>query len=252
MPSEWVQRILSADAALTKAFARVTHRPWGDLCHNPDNANHHDANSARVQRIAPRHAEAVIDEIIAFYRARGLVPRAKLTNLTEPADMTARFQARGFHIATEMLRVMAWEGPVVAAPPVLPGITIAPAGPGDLAALVQVFAEANGYAEDPAWVRGMISQGLAHPALTYYLAKSDAEPVACLLVGRMTDVGLVENVSTRPGFRGRGVAAALVAHAQAAATGPLALYVAQDSAWRIYARAGFQEWGRITSSQCRL
>lgn len=247
-----LRRALAAESALAGVYSRVERRPWGLLCHNTANPGHYDANSAREIRTTADAAPAMVDEIVDFYHGRSLTPRANLDALTAPPGLGRVFAERGFRVESTPMRLMVWEGAPPPLPALTPGTRIDVAGPADAPAVTAVQAEGFGYTADPSWIRGYLPHTLSHPGVRCLLARVDGEPAASGNLVQLTDVGLVEGVATRPAFRRRGLATALTAHIQAVAAGPLVLWVTEENAQRIYARAGFRVELESTSTMAWL
>lgn len=247
--SDAVRCSIELDAAAARMHSHVEERPWGLLYHNASNPDHHDANIAR--RIRTATPDAVIAEIASFYRQRGLVPRVKIDNLTEPADFAERLRVQGWQCEHTPLRVMTWEGAARIVPPSSSDVAVVRASLADLSDFAQVQSEGFGHA-DARWILGFLVDDLAHPACRNYLARVDGEAASALSVFDTATVGVIINVATRPGFRGRGLASLLLAHAQADSRGPLLLEVTEDKAERVYRRAGFALRGFVEQRVCWL
>ena len=84
--------------------------------------------------------------------------------------------------------------------------------------------------------------------MRWYVARVDGVVAASLAVCDGDAAGLINNVATVPRFRARGLAGALVAQAQREAPGPLLLEVEEDTAERVYRRAGFEVRGELRSA----
>lgn len=246
---EAVRQSIELDLTLAYVHSQVEERPWGLLCANPANPDHHDSNSARRVR-AERPAEAIA-QLTAFYRGLGLTPRAKVDDLTVPRDFVARLEAEGYSTVATVLQVMTWAGKAPGRPELAPGVTITRAGPEQLAEVTRVQAEGFG-ASESGWIAGFLRAELAHPAVRCYLAYVEGVAAASLSVLDAQPIGLISNVATVPEFRGRGLATALVALAQMESRGPLLLEVVEENAERIYRRAGFETRGELHQTSCWL
>ncbi len=246
---EAVHQAIELDIALARMHSQVEQRAWGLLYANPANPHHHDSNTAR--RIRAEQPEAAITELTAFYRDRGLTPRAKVDNLTVPHDLVARLEAHGYLASTAVLRIMTWAGTPPAPPQLPPDVTIVRAGPEHLVEVTGVQAAGFGTA-DSSWIAGFLRIELAHPAVRCYLAYVDGVPAASLSAFDAQPISLISNVATVPALRGRGLATALVALAQAESTGLLLLEVVEPNAERIYGRAGFEVRGELQQTSCWL
>lgn len=250
MDSAFRQQFLELDLTLARRFATVESRPWGYFVHEVGNPNHWDANTARWLRAeAP---EAAIEEVVAGYRARGLVPRVRLDDLSVPGDAVERLVARGFQKDAQVLRLMHWApGSSRPLPVLLSGVSLEVAGPETLTFLAEIQADANGW-EGRDWLVRYLERLIPSPASHYYLARVDGVPAAMAALQEGKGSALVQEVATSPRHRRRGLATALITWLQRRATVPLFLQVSNPEAERIYARAGFQVWGESEQVTCVL
>ena len=242
------QQMFNLDIALSRLFSQVEERPYGLLFYNEDNPGHHTANSAR--RIRADDPEAVIEQIIAFYRVRRLRPRIKVNDGSEPADLAARLEARGFVVEPSAPRVMQSAPRSSPYTPPAP-ITVRRALAADRPTIVHIGSEGTA-GPDNDWYARKLRYLLPQPAVRYYLASFDGEPASTACVFQGTGVALIEDVATLPAYRERGLATALIARIQAEATTPLLLEVEAENAARLYARAGFRDCGELRETMCWL
>ncbi|WP_375770494.1 GNAT family N-acetyltransferase [Archangium gephyra] len=250
MDSSLRQQFLGLDLTLARRFATVEARPWGYFVHEVGNPDHWDANTARWLRA--EQPEAALEEVVALYRARGLVPRVRLDDLSAPGDMGARLVARGFQQDSQQLRLMHWvPGPSRPLPVLFSGVTLEVAGPELLGSLAEILGGANVW-EGRAWLVRYLERLVPSPTSHYYLARVDGVPAAMAALHEGEGAGLVQEVATHPAYRRRGLATALITWLQRRATVPLFLQVGNPEAERIYARAGFQVWGELEQVTCRL
>ena len=243
-----ILQAIKLDIARARVTGQVAERPYGLLFFNAANPEYHTANMARW--IRAHEPETVAEAIIAFYQGHRLTPRIKVDALTQPADLATRLEAYGFTIHTSTARVMVWES-VPVPTRVAPALSVRRAGPADLDVLVRVAAEGFGE-EDSTWMRRKLHQQLAHATMRHYLASFDGEPASCASVLDGAGIGLVDDVTTVPAFRGRGLATAVLTQIQAEAAMPLLLEVDTADAARIYARAGFVDRGELRETMCWL
>lgn len=229
--------------ATQRLFAEVEARPWGYLVHNAANREHHSANTA-LWRVAGAAPEAVIDEIVAFYRARGITPRVQGALADLPPDLDERLAARGFVCDRSRLQLMRWAWQPVEAPAPPTGVALRWATPADAGALGTILTESNGWA-GRAWAVHYLGAMLRSAQARFALALVGDVPAAMAGVVQGEGLGLVVDVATHPDWRRRGLAHAVVAQLQASATTPLLLDVTAANAQRLYARAGFQVVGVV-------
>lgn len=239
--------ILANELALPRQFSTEVVRPWGHLFYNLENTSHMDANKGRMIRTTD--PDQVVAEVTAFYQGHGLTPRVTLDSLTEPVALAHRFQAQGYAVESGGLPVMTWEGPAPADLPLPPGVTIERATLADVSLIGQIRGEAWGY--QPGWLTQMAAREMVSPAYHYFIARVEGEPAACGALVDYGDPARLEYVATRPAFRGRGLAQALVRRIQQFGR-PLYLLYTREDARRVYERAGFVPAGELVETDCSL
>jgi GNAT superfamily N-acetyltransferase len=250
MDSAFRQQFLGLELTLARRFATVESRPWGYFVHEVGNPDHWDANTARWLRT--QELEATIEEVVALYRAKGLVPRVRLDDSSAPGDAVERLVARGFQKESQRLRLMHWAPePSRPLPVLFSGVTLEVAGPELIRSLAEILGGANAW-EGREWMVRYLERLVPSPASHYYLARVDGEPAAMAALYEGEGCALVQDVATRPKYRRRGLSTALITWLQRRATVPLFLQVSNPEAERIYARAGFQVWGELEQVTCRL
>lgn len=235
------------DLVGARARSTVELRPWGCLVYNPANPGHYDSNKALWREAA--EPEAVIDEIVGFYRALGLTPRVRLNDLSQPADAAERLAARGFTCESDTMRVMHWPHRPLPHPAHPSGITVDRAGPMLARRLAEIELAGSPWEGDE-WRVNTLRAYLRSDHVRVYVALLEGQPAATATVVYGHGAGLIEDVATHPDFRGRGLATALMGQIQAEAGGDLLLEVVAENAERLYRRAGFHVVGEIGETQC--
>ncbi|WPB75954.1 GNAT family N-acetyltransferase [Archangium violaceum] len=250
MDSAFRQQFLGLELTLARRFATVEARPWGYFVHEVGNPGHWDANTARWLRA--EEPEAAIEDVVALYRARGLVPRVRVDDLSAPGDVVERLVARGFQKDAQEMRLMYWGlGASRPLPVLFSGVTLEVAGPETLASLAEIQAGADGWAGLD-WRVRYLERLVRGSASHYYLARVDGVPAAVAALHEGEGCALVQEVATSPRYRRRGLATALITWIQRRAMVPLFLQVSNPEAERIYARAGFRVWGELEQVTCVL
>lgn len=221
-----------------KLYTQVRTRPWGLLLYNLENPDYHEANGARYVRCHADESAAVIDEIVRFYRTRRLTPRVDVDPQTEPADFCQRLEASGFESTPSEYRVMRWQGDAPPPPDLPAGVKLAVATPYDIEAIVQIEADDSPWSGTE-WLRRRTRTLIAKPSVRYYVIWVDGVPAATAMCFWTDKLGFVESVATRPAYRRRGLASAIIQQMQVDTSTPLMLDVEAENAERVYARRGF-------------
>ena len=124
------------------------------------------------------------------------------------------------------------------------------AAPNDAARLLIGELEAELSANYPAEQRhGLPLDAIFQPHIAFFVARDGGEPAGCGGVALLDGVAELKRMYARPSFRGRGVAAALLARLETVArdagyaTLALETGTVQHAALRFYERAGFGRCG---------
>ncbi|MBX3000105.1 MAG: GNAT family N-acetyltransferase [Caldilineaceae bacterium] len=243
------QQRLQLQLAFLRLYTRVRQRPWGLLLYNTENPNYYEANGARY--IRTDDADAVIEEIIRFYRTRRLTPRVIVDQATQPTDFRACLQAHGFECAENNFRIMIWDDDCPQPPVLAEGVEIRRAKLPDVEAIVAIEAEDSPWSGTD-WLRRRTQTLIAAPSVRYFIAWVDGQPAATAMCFQTEEAGLIESVATRPAFRRRGLASAIIQQIQSDSDLPLLLEVEDNGAERIYARRGFVVAADAPEWQCWL
>jgi hypothetical protein len=174
-----------------------------------------DSNHACLLQAAPEKAEALLDEILAYFEARGVPPAFFISPACAPADWPQRLEGRGLvkqpspeywitydHLQTSEI------------PPLSPAVevkTIGAAAAPDMAAVfVATF-------EMPASMAPVLAEFLAPsmglPGSFHYLAEVKGQAIGCCSLVCYQQYGILGNVGVLAGHRGGRAAYNLVTQA---------------------------------------
>jgi ribosomal protein S18 acetylase RimI-like enzyme len=238
---EW-ERILRVD--------ELTHASFGERIDWPAVAlfvseRGDSANLALIDAVAADEADEVLEAIVRFYRERGVLPRVRLTPLSQPEDWEERLAERGFRPAEGEL-FMALRGPLAGEPN--PAVTIRRA-PDEVDLTVVVATQMRGFgvtspmpmSEEP------VARALRNwPDYRYYAAFMEDVPAGAASARMMDGVAGIYGVATIDRFRRRGISTTLlhVLVDEARAEGCEIIYLSAEPdgyARRLYGRLGFEE-----------
>jgi N-acetylglutamate synthase-like GNAT family acetyltransferase len=234
---------------LLRLYSQVHTRPWGVLLYNAENPGYYEANGAR--QIRTENPDSVIGQIVRFYQTRGFTPRVLVDEDTKPADLVKWLEAHGFESAQNEFRILTWQAHASGRPAAPVEVKITVATRQDLDALVAIQLEDDPWAR-PEWLHRRTRSLLSAKTIRYYIAWQEEIAVATAMLFQGNDAGLIEGVVTRPDYRRRGLASALIQKIQSETTKPLLLEVEDDAVERLYTRLGFEIAAEATESQCWL
>jgi ribosomal protein S18 acetylase RimI-like enzyme len=205
-------------------------------------------NSAHGARLTPESVESRIDDVIAWFEARGLPFVWRIGPADRPTTLQHRLVARGFVLDPDTMPGM------VAALVNLPALEL-PAGtsletvtePAAFRAWLDVTVAGFGMPPQlgDAFMK-FAGLGFGEDAPTSLLARIDGRPAAAALVTVAGGGAVISNVTTLPAARGRGLGRAItLAGMRHAAEAGAAIAVLQSSemGYGIYRRLGFETFG---------
>ncbi|MGE5702751.1 MAG: GNAT family N-acetyltransferase [Clostridia bacterium] len=234
------------DLAYTLTFSSMEKRDWGYLFSNPDNPTHYDANHAQLSA-NPLNPQVVIEEVIAFYEQKGIIPRFYLQNVEALRDFIRLLQEAGFGYEEFEHAVQLWNGQVTEAAEDS-RVSIEIVNDHNVHEALEVecsIAEFGGreVREKAFWLE------YHNPAFTYYLLRVEGQPASTACLFRHGNHFRLENVATLEAYRGQGLIGMLIQHIQREVQKH-----EQCSFWidpinerveQVYSRYGFQTVGRL-------
>ncbi|MGQ0805637.1 MAG: GNAT family N-acetyltransferase [Actinomycetota bacterium] len=248
--ADLVRRIFEARAAYNELGNTVVDEPRARFVHNPDTPNVHESNLiSRVRASTDADIDGVLARADELYD--GLRHRKVMLDPATPPAFEARLVLEGYEPHPHVELVLEADLRASAA-----SMDIRPVESDDdwrsLTALWQVSHEEEvEQGQHDAWGPGVTEQmvtarQLKAPDLRFWLARADGTDAAFFSSWPGRDgVGIVEDLFTRPEFRHRGIATALIAHcvadARARGAGPVAISTrTADTPKLMYAAMGFR------------
>ncbi len=220
-----------------REFTRAIRRPWGMLYFNEDNPDSYDSNHALIFRDRADDLSAVLSEIAAFYRSRGLRPILYQSILDDGwfGEIAGELARAGFHAWQEEQRwmLLTQESRITARA----DVRRVTAWTEDLA--IHLY-EAAG---EP-WEIAVARRQLENPNTLYFAAFEEDKPVGAIY-GHVNDEGIVriDYLLVAPAHRRKGLGRALtdafVRHCRENRL-PCALWPDGEGPRRIYEEAGFR------------
>ncbi|WP_253958118.1 hypothetical protein [Metabacillus halosaccharovorans] len=107
--------IEALDIAYVSSFATKVERSWGFLFYNEKQPNYYDANHAHISTYNG-HFEEIINEVIAFYQEKNLIPRFYLSNYKGKAEFIEMLKNKGFGFEEFDSPVQLWRREIVIEP----------------------------------------------------------------------------------------------------------------------------------------
>ncbi|RNB92332.1 GNAT family N-acetyltransferase [Brevibacillus fluminis] len=241
------------DTAQILSYASREKRAWGDLFFNEQNPTHYDANHADVS-VLPADPDAVIDEVIQFYREKAIIPRFYLHNVEALAPFIEKLTARGFGYEEFDHAVQLWNGQLANVPHD-DRVSIERVSSHNFTEAMEVecsIAEFGGRK-----VREKAFQlEFANPAYDYYLLYVDGVAASTACTFKTGSHIRLENVATRKEWRGQGLIGILIRHMQeeVALQGykQFWVYPINEQVEKVYKRYHFDTVGRLRMAHAFL
>ncbi len=247
---EWLDLLIEHEIAYAGMAASCERTAHALYLHAPDLPDYHDANRALRLRTAGSSAEAVVRQVISYFRARGLTPVADLDPIAKAEGIGAALLLQGMTPVSGDRLLMRYGS---ATPPPMreSSVTIDAVanetGAGEATEWIDTaVADDIGWPDEALW-RAVAAKEARYTACRLYIARLDGLPVgACDLFGH-AEWGRIESVVTRPEARRQGVGAALVSRAirDSLTSGNRRTYLFTEpggAAERLYRRLGFVPW----------
>jgi GNAT superfamily N-acetyltransferase len=237
-----ISRILAHDAAYWTTISTMEQRDGWRLFHNVDFAPRVDPNHAGDFRAPEGSGAQIVQEIVTFFRQRGLAPAAYVDALATPRDLPEHLLGAGF---------VEWSG---ASADLL--LYVGPDNERRSHAEVELVAtehamaewgsivEEDARAEQRELLSKLYQREISDPRMTAYLARVQGEAASRCELFSSDGLGRVEAVRTLAAFRGQGLAAAVVRRAvrDSLARNAITYIYAEPGgdAHRLYQRLGFR------------
>ncbi|MGI8795209.1 MAG: GNAT family N-acetyltransferase [Acidimicrobiia bacterium] len=261
--ADLLRRVFDARAAYNELGNTVIAGSWARFVHSAETPNVHDANLVtRVWAGTDDEIDRVLaraDEVYGDLRHRKV-----MIDPDTPAAFEARLVLDGYELHAHVELVL--EGELRAPPDASVDVRRVESND-DRRSLTELWQaqhdeEVAKGQHDP-WRPGVVEQMVTSkqfkaPALSFWLARVDETDVAFFSSWPgLDDVGIVEDLFTRPEFRHRGIATALIVHSIADArergAGPVAISArADDTPKQMYAALGFRPFAISRSYLKRL
>lgn len=245
-----LEKLLTHEVRYFSYGAPVIGTPFAWYLHNPELGEWLDANHALRLRDDGRGADVIADEVIAFFRSRGLTVAADVDPIAEKQGIGAALRRRGVMPTLDQMLLMHYPS---GKPPALP----------DRGIHIRAVPNKSETADTKLWVDIVTGDDVGQPGeelwrevvrreslfseCRLYLAELQEQPIGACDLFVADGWGRIDSVQTDAGFRRRGVASAIVARAVAdsLAAGNTETYLfteAGGAGEQVYSRLGFVPW----------
>lgn len=234
------------DLFYLESFSTKETRPWGALFWNTDNPMYYDANHADIfSPINEPEQAAVVEEVIAFYREKQLIPRFYLYDSERHQSFIGLLMKKGFFFEELESPVQVWSGSFAHVPS-NPELSIERVTDENYEAAMTVECSIQEFGGKEVREKAF-AQEYRHPAFQHYLLRLKGTPVSIACTFTHGNDVRVESVATLGDYRGQGLIGHLLCHIQQefAQSGGKTLWVypINHLVEKVYQRYGFATLG---------
>jgi GNAT superfamily N-acetyltransferase len=236
MPQSQIDTFVQSEILFPQTFADTEERDWGVLFVTPTIPDSYDGNHACVLN-ARGDLAPVIDEVVAFYRRRGLPPRVHYMSASRDSPgLRQALRAAGFTFgAGEAMHVYVYQGPSRIRPnPKVHVRQVEVVEPSIFSALTAIGNLRSAK---------VIERRVRRADTWLFVGEVDGKVASVALLEWLEKICRVDEVATIECHRSKGCARAvihaLVAYYQKHWSAPLYVWTDNPIAGRIYAEAGF-------------
>ncbi|MEC0242318.1 GNAT family N-acetyltransferase [Paenibacillus dokdonensis] len=240
------QEILELDAAYLETFSTRIQRSWGSLFFNEQQANYYDANHAHISE-ACENPQRIIDEVVSFYKSRGIVPRFYIYNLELQQELIRTLTVNLFQQEELISPVQLWNRQL-SDMSLGAGNTIETVTHANVQDALDIECGIKEFGGREVVEKTFMTQ-FNHPSFTHYLLRRDGIPASTACLMRHHDQARIESVATREAYRGKGLVGELIRFIQKEAMDrghqKLWVFPINETVEKIYQKYGFQTIDRL-------
>ena len=236
MPVSTIDTFVQSEILFPRNFADVEERDWGILFVTPTIPDSYDGNHACVLNRCGEPAR-VVEEIVAFYRSRGLGPRVNYLSASgDSPDLRKVLLDAGFTLGDEeVMCVYVFRGPSRITPNPEVHVRQADTVDADLLRALTSIGDLR--------IARVLERRVRRRGARLFVGEIAGEAASVALLERAEGIYRVDEVNTAEQHRRKGCAravmGALVAYYQRHYSAPLYLWTDNPVAERIYTEAGF-------------
>ena len=236
----FLNKIIELDFAYLQSFTNRKNKDWGTLFFNEEQPDYYDANHAHVNECPP-DIDACINEVVDFYKGKGLTPRFYLYNLPNLEPFIAKLKDHTFGFEEFVSPIQKWDQQVVMGK-TLEGVTIELVTEENYEAALHIECSIKEFGGRAVREKAF-SHEFNHPSFVHYLLRYNgiACATACIFVHEKQ--ARMESVATLNEYRGKGLIGELIRHIQQEVyergLRDLWLFPINEQIEKVYAKYGF-------------
>lgn len=243
-----LHKVCALDLAYLDTLTNRIDTSWGYLFHNVDQPAYYDANHAHIIDV-PEQPEAVIEEVLQFYREKNLHPRFYIYNFEKQGTLVEALKSYQFQVESMVHPVQYWNQ------------VISEHTPNDKVTIEQVTVDNfNEALEIECSIKEFggrevkekaFPEEFNHPAFTHYLLRYDGVTCSTACLFEHENQVRLESVATIEAYRGKGLIGELIYFLQKEVKQRgmenFWVFPINEKVERVYAKYGFETVAKLTT-----
>ena len=248
-----LEKVLELDFAYLETFTKRIKKPWGSLYYNEDQPTYYDANHAHIHEIL-LDPKAVIEEVVAFYNEKGIIPRFYLYDMDNQANLIKELQSSHFQIEAFVSPIQLWNKEIIESEK-NDRVTVEKVTEDNFREAFEVECSMTEFGGRE--VRGAaFIEEYKHPSFTHYLLRYDGVACSTACLFEHQDQMRMESVATKKEFRGKGLIGELIRFIQLEVKNRgfehLWVFPINEQIEQVYAKYGFETIGKMKTGHAFL
>lgn len=248
-----LDKVLELDLAYLATFTNRIDTSWGYLFHNESQPSYYDANHAHVQKV-PANPEAVIEEVIHFYRERNLTPRFYLYEFEKQTDFVEKLTDYHFQVESLVSPVQLWNHKVNDHKR-NDRVTIERVTEKNFQDALEVEVSIKELGGGEMREKAFTAE-FQQPAFTHYLLRYDGVACSTANLFEHQDQVRLEGVATKEDFRGKGLIGKLIYYLQEEVKRrgfeTFWVFPINERVEKVYEKYGFQTVAKFTTGHAYM
>jgi len=248
-----IRDIFQLDFAYLETFSTRTDTSWGSLFCNESQPDYYDANHAYIYDANPNH-QAIIDEVVTFYKARNILPRFYIYNVDAQQELISKLKQNQFGFEELVSPIQLWDKEFQEKDH-REGVTIEVVTDDNYSEALAIECSIKEFGGKEVREKAF-EQEFKQPSFTHYLLRYNgvASAMACLFFTE--NQARMESVATLEEYRGRGLIGELIHYIHHEAVKRelenLWVFPINENIEKVYQKYGFQTVEKLKTGHAFL
>lgn len=248
-----LHKILKLDFAYLDTFTNRIDTSWGSLFYNEDQPAYYDANHAHIMEV-PQHSDAVIEEVLQFYKDRNLTPRFYIYDYEKHAKFIEALQSYKFQVETLVSPVQLWNQEINEHKR-NDKVTIERVTPDNFQEALEIECSIKELGGREVREKSFPEE-FKHPSFTHYLLRFEGVACSTACLFEHDDQVRLESVATIEEYRGKGLIGELIYFLQAEVQNRglenFWVFPINERVEKVYLKYGFYTVAKLTTGHAFL